>query len=57
LGLAVHLDTVKLDIIAEPGAGNLLGNLLCSIAGLGNTTALLQQVVNLLNQILAALGV
>jgi hypothetical protein len=34
LGLVVHLDRVVLDITAEPGPGNLLGNLLCAIAGL-----------------------
>jgi hypothetical protein len=34
LGLVVHLDRIVLDITAEPGPGNLLGNLLCAIAGL-----------------------
>jgi hypothetical protein len=34
LGLVIHLDRVVLDITAEPGPGNLLGNLLCAIAGL-----------------------
>jgi hypothetical protein len=34
LGLVVHLDRVVLDITAVPGPGNLLGNLLCAIAGL-----------------------
>jgi len=33
LGLVVHLDTVHLNITAERGPGNLLGNLLCGIAG------------------------
>jgi len=33
LGLVVHLDTVHLNITAQPGPGNLLGNLLCGIAG------------------------
>jgi hypothetical protein len=39
LGLQVHLDRVVLDITAQSGPGNLLGNLLCAIAGLldGNT--------------------
>lgn len=59
LGLQVHLDTVHLNITAVPGAGNLLGNLLCAIAGLldpsGNITDLLQ-FVNLLNQLLGLLG-
>ncbi len=34
LGLQVHLDRVVLDITAQAGPGNLLGNLLCAIAGL-----------------------
>ena len=59
LGLVVHLDEVHLNITAEPGAGNLLGNLLCAIAGLldpgpGQATNL-QQLVALLNQVLRLL--
>src|SRR5215203_2301492 len=34
LGLEVHLKQVVLDIVAVAGAGNLLGNLLCAVAGL-----------------------
>ena len=34
LGLVVHLDEVDLTIDAESGSGNLLGNLLCAVAGL-----------------------
>jgi hypothetical protein len=34
LGLMVHLDTVHLNITAQRGPGNLLGNLLCAVAGL-----------------------
>ena len=34
LGLIIHLDRIVLDITAEAGPGNLLGNLLCAIAGL-----------------------
>jgi hypothetical protein len=60
LGLQVHLDKVVLNIVAATGAGNLLGNLLCAVAGLldGNTplSVLLGQLGNLLNQILAALN-
>jgi hypothetical protein len=56
LGLVVHLDQVTLEITAESGSGNLLGNLLCAIAGLlDNPLANLAGIVNLLNQILAAL--
>lgn len=58
LGLTVHLDKVVLNIDAHSGSGNLLGNLLCAVAGLldgglggqlGNLTALLNQILGLLN--------
>ena len=48
-----------LDIVAATGAGNLLGNLLCSVTGLldgGPLAGLLGQLNTLLNQILAALN-
>jgi len=54
LGLEVHLDTVVLDIVANP-AGGLLGQLLCGVANLLNL-GLLGQLADLLNQILDALG-
>ena len=55
LGLVVNLNRIVLDIDAEPGAGNLLGNLLCAIVGLldGSNLGLLS---NLLNQLLGLLG-
>jgi hypothetical protein len=59
LGLQVHLNRVVLDIVAVAGAGNLLGNLLCAVAGLldgGPLAGLLGQLTTLLNQILAALN-
>ena len=56
LGLVVHLDRVVLDLTAVPGAGNLLGNLLCSVVNLLNTGGPLTQIASLLNQILALLG-
>jgi len=57
LGLVVHLDTVHLNITAVPGAGNLLGNLLCAITGLLDQTPLdLGAILGLLQQILGALG-
>jgi hypothetical protein len=59
LGLRIQLNQVKLDITAVPGAGNLLGNLLCAVAGLLDGTplaGLLGQLGTLLNQILAALN-
>lgn len=55
LGLEVHLNRIVLDITAVPGAGNLLGNLLCSIANLLNGGGALNAIVDLLNQILRAL--
>jgi hypothetical protein len=57
LGLEVTLDQVVLDITAVPGPGNLLGNLLCAVAGLldgpGNP---LGAITNLLNRIFGLLG-
>jgi hypothetical protein len=60
LGLEVHLNQVVLNIVAQSGAGQLLGNLLCFVAGLldGGTplSDLLARVTTLLNRILGALG-
>jgi len=60
LGLQVHLDTVHLNITAQQGPGNLLGNLLCAVAGLLNgptgLNAILTQIAALLNQLLGVLG-
>lgn len=56
LGLRIQLNQVNLDITAQSGPGNLLGNLLCDIANLLNGGGALGQIVNLLNQILAKLG-
>jgi hypothetical protein len=59
LGLAVHLNRVVLDITAIPGAGNLLGNLLCAVANLLNNTsptlADLYKLSSLLSQIIGLL--
>jgi hypothetical protein len=56
LGLVVHLDRVHLNITAEGGPGNLLGNLLCAVANLLNGPSLdLNGLIALLNQILALL--
>ena len=55
LGLQVHLDKIVLDIEAQAGPGNLLGNLLCTVARLLDTNAALAAIANLLNQILALL--
>jgi len=59
LGLAVHLNKVVLDITANSGSGNLLGNLLCAVAHLLDGTGLnLTQLLNLsslLNRIIGIL--
>jgi hypothetical protein len=52
LGLVIDLDQVDLDITAVPGAGNLLGNLLCAVAGLLDGGVGLNGVVQLLNRLL-----
>ena len=58
LGLQVHLDRVVLNIVAQSGAGNLLGNLLCAVTGLldGGLGGLLGRISDLLNRILGRLG-
>ena len=55
LGLVVHVDKIVIDIDAQSGPGNLLGNLLCAIAGLLDGGGALSQSVALLNQILGQL--
>jgi len=55
LGLVVTLNQVHLTITAVPGAGNLLGNLLCSLVGLLNGGGSLSAISALLNSILALL--
>lgn len=57
LGLTVDLSQITLDVNAVPGAGNLLGNLLCAITGLlDDPTGNINQIVDLLNQIFDLLG-
>ena len=58
LGLVIDLNQVELNIVAQPGGGNLLGNLLCAVVNLLNNLnlgSLLQQLVNALNALIAAL--
>jgi len=62
LGLRVRLNQVNLLIEAVPGAGALLGNLLCAVAGLlnggllgGTLNNLLTAITNLLNGLLGSL--
>ena len=61
LGLQIDLAPVVLDIVAQPGAGALLGNLLCAVAGLldgvggGGLGGLLDGVIDALNGLLGGL--
>jgi len=52
LGLVVDLAPIHLDATAVPGAGNLLGNLLCAVAGLLDPNTFL---ADFLNQLLGIL--
>jgi hypothetical protein len=46
LGLQIDLSRIVLDITAEAGAGNLLGNLLCAVTNLLNDPAGLTRLLN-----------
>jgi len=60
LGLVIDISDIHIDIVAQPGSGNLLGNLLCAIAGLldpgGPLTNALNQLIGLLNQLIGIFG-
>jgi len=56
LGLVIDLAPVHLDITAVPGAGNLLGNLLCAVAGLLDHNSPVGGLAALLNRLLTGLG-
>jgi hypothetical protein len=56
LGLVVDLAPVHLDNTAVPGAGNLRGNLLCSVAGLLDHNSPAGGLAALLNRLLTGLG-
>jgi len=61
LGLVVDLNAIHLTINAVPGAGNLLGNLLCAVAHLLDPfppplPGQLDQIIALLNRIVDLLG-
>ena len=51
LGLVVHLDPIRLDITAQAGPGNLLGNLLCAVSGLLDNLNVNDVLVSLLRAI------
>jgi hypothetical protein len=46
LGLQIDLSRIVLDITAQAGAGNLLGNLLCAVANLLNDPSGLSRILN-----------
>ena len=61
LGLRVQLNAIHLRVTAEPGPGNLLGNLLCAVAHLLDQfppplPSQLDQIIALLNRIIDLLG-
>jgi hypothetical protein len=55
LGLRVQLSQIDLNITAEPGPGNLLGNLLCAVVSLLDGVDLSGILGDLLQQLLDAL--
>lgn len=57
LGLQVTTSEIVLDITAQQGPGNLLGNLLCGVANLLNSNASLTGLTHVLNNIFARLGI
>ena len=55
LGLQVDLSQITLDVTAVRGAGNLLGNLLCAVAGLldrGGPLTIIQRLLDRINNLL-----
>jgi len=60
LGLQLDLSEINLDLTAVPGPGNLLGNLLCQVAGLldsdGLLSGVLDQVSGLLDSLLGQIN-
>ena len=56
LGLVIDLAPVHLDITAVPGAGNLLGNLLCAVTHLLDGSSPLGGLSALLTRLLTGLG-
>lgn len=56
LGLQIHLNEVVLEIVAEAGAGNLVGNLLCAVTSLLDGVAAIAAIAELLNNIIDLVG-
>jgi hypothetical protein len=53
LGLVVQTNQIHLQITAQQGPGNLLGNLLCGLANALNGGGSLTQISNILNRLLS----
>lgn len=56
LGLVVDLNPIVLNITAQAGPGNLLGNLLCAVAHLLDNNGPVSGLAGLLNNIVRQLG-
>jgi hypothetical protein len=56
LGLVVDLAPIHLNVTAQSGSGNLLGNLLCALSHLLDQNPLAAAITNLINQINAILA-
>jgi len=56
LGLVVDLSPISLDITAVSGPGNLLGNLLCAVAGLLDPSGFLDELIGTLEDLLDLLN-
>jgi hypothetical protein len=56
LGLVIDLAPIHLDITAVPGAGNLLGNLLCALVGILDPNGFLNELIGTLTQLLDLLN-
>jgi hypothetical protein len=56
LGLVVRTNQINVRIDAVPGAGNLLGNLLCAVTNLLNPSGALGQLTGAINNLAAALN-
>jgi hypothetical protein len=56
LGLVVDTNTIHLQITAQSGPGNLLGNLLCSVAHLLDSNGSTTGLAAVLNNLLRSLG-
>jgi hypothetical protein len=52
LGVVVHADKIVVDVSAQSGPGNVLGNLLCGVANALNANAAATAIANLLNTVL-----